>query len=576
MTEKTTIAWQLKMLFQMPVSPLRTGREIRERTKFQDALLPLVLLSGFLFINRWGAMNDSGFPWHISVPSIILATILSKFLVALLLHVIAIMFRCSAGFRKSFVLICYACVFPILISTVTKATNTDILFVVPQALVWIYILPLAIAGLCNVSFFRGLGFYYFTTLLSAVNNMVEWYQIYRKEDVVPFQAVHWEGFFSHDVNVVLIVLLIVSALSVNAFRNRALKVLAGVFSALFLVTSLGRGIMDFYISRYLQDPVGLTVGYYVSDNRIYMWNGTDVAEYDIDSGKLIATKIFKIKDSWYMTTGTDGTLYFVSTGGKNISLYEYGKKNKPVFSIDSETHNCESINRLSGTNYIFDKDGVFHVGCYDGRIQKYSMDGKMLSEFAIDFKVKASSEKVDEVEPPPHILFGFTIDDKGNYYANMRGGAVMKLSPEGEELSTFKFNEKRETAFGIFYSREGNLYTLSTEVDRENDSMKQRLRKFDTDGNLQNEVIINEGKYKDARMFRAMRLGKGDKLVLKKDIDSATVHSSYLVMNSNGEMQYPIPNNKRIQRIVMASYRFNDRFCKLIIGKKSFYKSTFM
>ena len=483
---------------------------------------------------------------------------------------------------KTVVVACYAFSIPALIDAFLLVTNTEIFLYIPKILINIYIVSLVIAGVCRTGFFRGLGFYFFFDLLMLAFQASGWHYMMIVSGLGPFIGATWLGIFSSYAVVASTGLLTASALLVDSFSNKTLRVTATALASLFLIGSLAHSSLLFYVQEFCGSPVNINISFFVAGDTIFLTGSGQatvrVAEYGLTDGKQKTTREFDIEGTPFIRTDETGQVFLVTRKlfSNNISVYNYPDAGKPVFEISAETHGCENRITSLGDNFLFDPDGSFNLACYDGAIQKYSRDGVKLAEFEVMYDDEEYMKRFDEnSHSAPIILMGFAIDDEGNYYTALRDGYIKKYSPTGEELATLKFGEGSETVYDISFSGDGNLYASFAKVDRQKDWKKLVVRAFDTDGNLLSERVIYEGTYTgDSPWYFSIEATNPDRIVLEKTYGGTMGFSQFIIINGEGETILTIPPSQYWQRKVMDISMLNEKLIEALHLRKSLFDAT--
>jgi len=536
----------------MPVFPRRICSEIMKDTTIGSAVPPLLALCIAGCFLHWEAFSAQGIPRAAVVPLIFLATIGRLFFSALSIHVIAVVFKSSAGLKNIFICMVYAFLFPCLFELLIKASGTELLLFVPKILLFIYILPVAISAVNNTGFFRALSFYSFLLLLNTLFLYV--FQILNlyPDSSISFQSYFRPYIFSAYVAIALIFALMVVSLIVDFIPNRILKSAAMSLGSILLLMNICNWTMIFYVTETLNNPVNLACDYYVIGDTIYFSSITDglrVAECDLTKWKCGITKKFEIDGITDLTADSKGNLYLVNQAD-NITVYEYKKSGTPVFSIDNETHGCESRYQLIGNNFVFGGNGDFTMGCYSGEMQRYSIDGEKKSAFLIESEDMETRVSPEENIRSPLMITAFTIDKEGNYFVAFSSGIIKKVNPGGETLDVFKYESGKSMILDIVYSESGNVYALFVSTDKDAGRQKIFIRGIDVNGNIVSETIVYEGKAGDSPNYLSLRLADDDDFVLEIAGRSFVSFREYAVINKSGEVKSRIPKNPFLQNTV--------------------------
>ncbi|HOC92416.1 MAG TPA: hypothetical protein PKH33_08620 [bacterium] len=456
MSASYSVSSQLKTLFLFPLFPYVIGHEIRERAGIRAVVPPLLIIWGAGLILSWNLWEKQGYHWAIITLSILISVAVELFLKALVVHLLASAFKSSAGLVKNIVCIAYALSLQTLITIVLKHANSGHLLALPASVFLFYIGAVSLSAVNRTSLFRGLFLY---SAICLIINLIGAFNLIISNDYsVILKFVKLKGVLSLNSNDRIMMylllpimafassfLLVVFSFCVDYVKNRALRKAAQIFSVFFLSLSALYFAATYSYAAFYSVPANLALDYHVKKDSIFILAIRDktlkVSEYSLTTGAQISSNEYENISNAKIISDTNGKSYLIENTDHAISLFNMNNGGEPVFSIAKEKSNCNTTGYMLGNSFAFDSKGNLIYGRSTGELQKYSKDGKKITEIKVSLIAGGSADERKDKASNPNVLLSFAIDSKDNIYAYMRDFSIQKINKSGELIESVKFED---------------------------------------------------------------------------------------------------------------------------------------
>ncbi|HPN94106.1 MAG: hypothetical protein BWY28_02872 [bacterium ADurb.Bin236] len=456
MSASYSVSSQLKTFFLFPLFPYVIGHEIRERAGIRSVELPLLIIWGAEFILRWNFWEKQDYHWAIMALSILFRVVVELFLKALLVHLLASAFNSSAGLVKNIVCIAYALSLPSLILIVLKHASSGHLLALPATVFLFYIGAVSLSAVNRTSLFRGL--FLFSAICLIINSIDAFNAIMSDgySEILKFRKMAQLLTLKSNINILMFLLfpimafassflLVVFSFCVDVVKNRALRKAAQILSVFFLSLSALYFAAKYSYAAFFSVPANLALDYHVKNDSIFILAIRDkllrVAEYNLTTGAQISSSEYANTSNAKIISDANGKLYLIEHTDHAISLFEMNNGGEPVFSIAKENASYNATGYMLGNSVAFDSKGNLIYGRSTGELQKYSKDGRKISEIKVSLIAGGSADERKDKTSNPNVLLSFAIDSEDNIYAYMRDFSIQKINQSGEVIKSLKFED---------------------------------------------------------------------------------------------------------------------------------------